>query len=295
MKPNFIIVGSARCGTTSLYHYLKQHPEICMSDVKEPKFFSASAKSIPHSGPGDVHYDLNIVSDEKAYYSMFNPRVGEHKVGEASSDYLYYHSSAAAKIFNELGDIPIFIMLRDPADRAWSAYQNMIRDQRETETFEVALENEELRRSKNWDWMWHYKTAGYYSKQVETYKNTFSTVHIIIYEEFTADTQRCLEKVCDVLKVNNKYSFDTTIRYSKSGKVKNPVITVLSNQKFSFISMLRRWLLKIMKRGRIEKIVQNFIIKEEIPAPVRHYLKQCYVADIQALSEITGKKFNLWK
>ena len=51
--PNFVIAGAARCGTTSLYYYLKQHPEIGFPDKKEPKFFSSKAQEFPHNGPGD--------------------------------------------------------------------------------------------------------------------------------------------------------------------------------------------------------------------------------------------------
>ena len=61
MLPNFLIIGAAKCGTTALYYYLKQHPEISFPKLKEPKFFSSNGETFPHNGVGDVSVDKYAV------------------------------------------------------------------------------------------------------------------------------------------------------------------------------------------------------------------------------------------
>ena len=142
IKPNFIIVGVFRCGTTSLFHYLKQHPEIKFPKIKEPKYFSSSSINFPQKGPGDKTVDEGIVRCRNEYYELFKNLDSTKKIGEASSDYFYYHKSVIPRIKRELGDVKIIICLRNPVDRSVSAYNNLRRDSRETLSFEDAIEKE---------------------------------------------------------------------------------------------------------------------------------------------------------
>ena len=127
IKPNFIIVGVARCGTTSLFHYLEQHPEIGMAKVKEPKYFSSLDLTLPQNGIGDSTVFSKLIKDEASYDNLFEGLEGYKAVGEASSDYFYYHKTVIPRIKKKLGDIKIIVCLRDPVERAFSAYNNLIR------------------------------------------------------------------------------------------------------------------------------------------------------------------------
>jgi hypothetical protein len=185
-----MIVGSARCGTTSLYYYLKQHPEIGFPEKKEPKFFS-----LPHCGPGDGSVDEARVMNRTEYESLFQGMAGCKRVGDASSDYLYFHHYTAQAIRDTVGDIPILILLRDPVERAFSAYNNMLRDQREKLPFGEALKAEEERLAENWDWMWAYKSGGLYAAQVKTFQSTFSRVKVICLRIFPVRPCPLLKKL----------------------------------------------------------------------------------------------------
>ena len=110
--PNFVIAGAARCGTTSLYYYLKQHPDIGFPNKKEPKYFSSIGKIFPHNGPGDHTVDRMVIRDFEAYQRLFQG-VSNKRVGEASSDYLYHHCHSAAEMRSVLGDVPIILSLRN--------------------------------------------------------------------------------------------------------------------------------------------------------------------------------------
>ena len=71
IKPNFLIVGVARCGTTSIYHYLNQHPQVAMSKKKEPKYFSSINIEFPHNGIGDKSVDSVVIKDRDEYFKLF--------------------------------------------------------------------------------------------------------------------------------------------------------------------------------------------------------------------------------
>ncbi|MFC1550442.1 sulfotransferase domain-containing protein [Candidatus Neomarinimicrobiota bacterium] len=105
MLPNFIIVGAPKCGTTSIWRYCSEHPDISMSKTKEPNYFSTN--------PGKL--DLN------QYKALFENSNNETMIGEASTSYL--RGQEAAKRINKfIPNCKIIIMLRDPLDRLYSAY-----------------------------------------------------------------------------------------------------------------------------------------------------------------------------
>ena len=99
--PNFLMVGAAKAGTTSVYYYLKQHPEIFMCDPKEPKFIlSTFAK--PFKGIGDEKRQDYVVRSLKEYKELFKNAKNKKIIGEASADNLYYSKKsipAIKKIF----------------------------------------------------------------------------------------------------------------------------------------------------------------------------------------------------
>ena len=110
--PNFFIVGAAKSGTTSLAEYLKQHPEIFMSEFKEPHYF------LPEGAMASNYYGT-----WDNYMSLFKDVRNEKAIGEASTGYLYYPESARM-IINRIPDAKIIISLRNPVEMAFSLYQH---------------------------------------------------------------------------------------------------------------------------------------------------------------------------
>jgi len=198
IKPNLFIVGAAKSGTSSLWQYLRQHPEIYMPEdelYKEPCFFSAYGE-----GMGLGHY-LKIF--EKASTS-------HGYVGEASTVYLSDPTSAQ-RIFNFNPAARIIIMLRNPADRAYSLYNWMVQDGYEyAESFEEALMLEDKRLHKqipNWHepqyyWNYMYFRSGLYSEQVKRYIEKFKgNVLIIKFDDFKQSPAEEYAKVCAFLGI----------------------------------------------------------------------------------------------
>lgn len=293
--PNFIIAGTARSGTTSLYYYLKQHPEISFPEKKEPKYFSSTGIHFPHNGPGDDTVDNAVVKYIDEYKKLFNGLPDVKRIGEASSDYLYYHKVTAPEIKKDCGDIPIIIVLRNPVDRAYSAYNNLLRDNREYLSFREASEDEEQRLKKNWDWMWAYKRGGLYAEQVQTYMETFSSVMVILFDELTQDTQNTLARIYKFLGVEESFQADTSARYSYSGKARNPVVAFLSRRDNKLAFGIRRLIMSIVPRKLLEKIAGKTLHKQQMLDSDQEYLNKYFSNDILKLEKILKIDLSKWK
>ena len=140
MLPDFFIAGAAKSGTTSMYHFLDSHPEIYMSPVKEPNHFCIDIKPSEFSAEFILHEkqkNLDIekyvagemkqkhwgyfVQNRRDYKMLFKNRTIEKAAGEVSNSYLY-SASAAEQIKIEVPGAKIIIILRNPAERAYSHY-----------------------------------------------------------------------------------------------------------------------------------------------------------------------------
>ena len=166
--PNFLIIGAAKAGTTSLYRYLEQHPEVYMSPVKEPKFFALGGERLDYRGPGDeARMRGASVTSLEDYRELFRGVSTETAVGEASTLYLY-SERAAARIKHHVPDVKLIAVLRNPVDRAYSDFLHLVRDGIEPLTdFPQALEAEESRIRSRWAPMWHYRRRGFYHPQLK--------------------------------------------------------------------------------------------------------------------------------
>ena len=197
-KPNFLIVGAAKAGTTSLAKYLNEHPDIFIPEQKELRFFVKDALlNISDNDPLKKDILKSSILDENEYFKIYN--VKEKMAGDASVHYLYHHEEAIPKIKSYLGDIPIIIMLRNPVDRAISHVKYLKTLHNSTIQDELNMENKRI--DNNYNSFWFYKTLGFYSVQVEAYLSNFSNVKIILFEDFQKNTKESFEEVVDFLKL----------------------------------------------------------------------------------------------
>jgi hypothetical protein len=294
MAPNFIIAGVARCGTTSLFHYLKQHPEIGMSKVKEPKYFSSLDLILPQNGIGDYTVFSKVITDEISYENLFAGLDNFKAIGEGSSDYFYYHKTVIPRIKEKFGDVKIIICLRNPVERAYSAYNNLVRDSRENLEFSQGLKVETERIGKNWDWMWHYKKGGLYSEALENYQKEFTNVKVLLFEDLESNTKKVLNELFIFLGVKPDFSIDFSIKYSHSGKPKSNIVSFFTSRKNPVIFLTREIALKLIPRKYLEKIASKLFKKEPIDLEIRKYLKSFFKEDILKLQLLINRDLKNW-
>ncbi|MGB0166980.1 MAG: sulfotransferase [Luteibaculum sp.] len=220
-KPDFLIAGMAKCGTSSLAQYLSQHPEVYVCEHKEPRFLSSMAGKFPEGGPKDHLVKEWYIQNWEEYLELFKDRP-ETVVGEASADTLYFYQDTIPVIKKYLGEPEIIVVIRNPVKRAFSAYQHLVRDQREFLSFEDALKEEENR--KNWELIYHYKQAGLYYDCIKAFKDNFPHVKVVLNENLSKEPSEVVREIFDFLGVHNYLDVNTNVNYNVSGKPKNQLL-----------------------------------------------------------------------
>jgi hypothetical protein len=305
--PNLLVVGTQRSGTTSLYHYLRQHPEVFMPSRKEPRFFVSSIyRNIDPGDPYCMSLRRNSIYTLEDYAKLFEDVTTERAIGEASTEYLYYYDTVIPQIKRFLGDVKIVAILRDPVDRAFSAYTHVLREQfevlcaekPEVLSFERCLELEEERRRANWAPINFFKDLGFYYKQVKAYMENFSAVKIFLYDDLTREALGLMKDAYDFLEVDPSFVPDITVRHNISGVPKSRVFhgfltgpSVVRNA----IKPIARALLSKEKRAKFLKDLKvKNLAKPEMKPETREYLKNAYRDDILRLQDLIDRDLSHW-
>jgi hypothetical protein len=292
MLPNFLIVGAAKCGTTSLYRYLSQHPDVFMPRWKELSLFI-----------GDPHGPLHRVKKPAYYHMVFDGVRGENAIGEASTGYLYDQASPAL-IKEHLGPIKIIISLRNPVDMAYSLYSHQLRKEGEhLASFEAALQAEEeryhskqfRRQCYGWHANYYYFRRGLYHDQVKRYLDTFGrdNVLVLLFDELVTDPVGITREVYRFIGVQDDYLPEIRV-HNRGGKLFNvPEFWEdrgLLQKTVSFVfsrNLLRKLPLLVAKRNLGPAPAINPYTARKIAAR--------YLNDIHRLEALIGKDLGHWK
>ena len=300
--PNFLVVGAAKSGTTSLYHYLKQHPDIYLNEeVKESRFFTYMdyLGATLCAGPGDAD-EARYPKTVEEYKKLFSAE-NQQAIGEISPDYLYYHEWVIPNIKKVLGDIKIIIILRNPVERAFSSYMHLIAAGRETLDFSQALAQEEKRVKDRYWFIWHYQQAGLYYKQVEDFLNNFTNVKIVLFDDLIEKPATLYKDLCDFIGVQSTYIPDLSKKYNVSGKPKNEVINRFLKQnrraKFYLKPIVDSLGMGSLARKSIKYFIDindNKLEKTEMDESIRSTLKKYYAKDIIELQNLIECDLSTW-
>lgn len=295
--PNFLIIGAAKAGTTSLYHYLRQHPQIYMSPVKEPKFFALEGLEINYGGPGDTErmFRASITTIE-AYCRLFEDVSHETALGEASTLYLY-SARAPRRIHHYLPKVRLIAILRNPVDRAYSNFLYMRRNNIETiSDFVRAFDAEEQRIAANWMPSWHYLRRGFYYQQLKRYYNIFDPAQIQIFrfEDLAAAPRVLLNHLYDFLHVDRIALADVFIKHNISGTPKSQRLHDLITKSNPIKTMIRP-LIPDRHRKKIALSLRNRNLEKTPMSPqIRRQLANIYAEDILGLQDLTQLDLSAW-
>jgi len=218
-KPNFIIIGAMKAATTSLYTYLKQHPDVFMTHIKEPMFFNNFETENNYIIKGRKGSKISTL---KEYYGLFDNPENEIALGEASPAYIY-NRNCATLIKKHFPEVKIIAILRQPVKRAYSNYLHAKRADREPiNSFIGAINSEEGRIEKNWSTLYHYKEKGFYFRQLSRYFKEFKKeqIKVILFEDIIDDPQKITKEVFEFLRVDSSFTPDTSKKANVAGKPK---------------------------------------------------------------------------
>src|SRR6266542_5994725 len=286
MKPNFFIVGTPKAGTTSLYHYLDEHPEIFMSPIKETNYFSY--EEIKSQG---LFYKEEHISSFNQYEDQFKDAQGEKAIGEASVSYLYY-PSVPFKIKDFNPGAKIIIVLRNPVDRGFSHY---LMDKR-LEFVNLSYEDIVWQRTKHPHSKLYYQQyvlLGQYYEQVKRYLTAFGEkqVKILFYEDIIKDIQSVIKELYTFLNVDCTFSPNTDQQHNVYSSPKNFFIQKLYAQK-----KIRTIAKRFFGENIQHQLKDNFFRKEKpvLNEKLRLALIEIYKTNIYKTSALLKKDLTYW-
>ncbi|MBA3646969.1 MAG: sulfotransferase [Chitinophagales bacterium] len=285
--PNFFIVGAPKAGTTSLYYYLDKHPEVFMSPIKEPNYFSYN-----ETVAQDLYHKEKGVGTLKEYLELFKNVKNEKIIGEASVSYLYY-PSVPQKIYDFNADSKIVIVLRNPVDRAFSHYFMEHKLGYVHAPLEKILLNN-LKHKHAHLYYQQYVKLGIYTPQVKRYLDIFGKdrVKIFIYEDLDLSKEKMIRELFDFLSIDKSILPDLNQKHNSYSTPRNEVIRFLYAQK-----TLRSMARKILPAGKVDKVKSFFLSsskKKEKHEEAVAVMKNIFRPDIIELEKLLNKNLSSW-
>lgn len=292
--PTFLVIGTNKSGTTTLYDVLKQHRQVFLPFRKELHFFS-----------DDVRYARGV---DWYVQSFFQGSAGCHVRGDVTPTYLYWGEKVIPRIKAVYGDTPprMIVILRDPVERAYSRYWHQRRiEEREPLSFEDALAAEPERILEDAGTFGvrgrfprAYFQGGLYGAQLERYFTSFPAecFHVMLFQDLQRDfagTIRGLlaflgvDETVDIARVrSNPASVTRAPRFNawlrSRSTIGGVVRRVLPGHSFSYVRKAMRW---------------AFLKPAEYPPinpDTEQQLRQRYLPDIRKLETLIGRSLDQW-
>jgi hypothetical protein len=297
-KPSLFIVGAPKCGTTALYEYLRQHPNIFMSKVKEPHFFAQDLGTYPR------------IKSLEEYTDLFAESTPQHlRVGEASVYYLR-SATAIANIHAFNPDARIIAMFRNPADMVYALHSQLLYVGEETVAdFESAWRLQERRRQgldlpprSRGAFLLQYAEFGRFGSQTERLLSVFprAQVKLILYDDFTRSTQQVYDEVIEFLGIPH----DGRTEFPRINENKQARMTWLQHFSRKPPPMLSKAFrsLKEAKGTQWLSAVKNAVMdlntvrtrRAPLSAELRAELVDTFGAEIALLSRILNRDLSHW-
>ncbi|PIN79592.1 hypothetical protein COV16_03420 [Candidatus Woesearchaeota archaeon CG10_big_fil_rev_8_21_14_0_10_34_8] len=210
--PNFLVIGTGKAGTSSIYEYLKQHPQVYMSPVKETNFFAFFDADTTTYAKEDQDWISKSITHLEEYSTQFNSIKNEKAIGEVSPIYLF-HPKAAEQIKNILPKVKIIVILRNPIDRAFSGYSMHVRRGTEKRSFAKATQGNAHNASYIRGF---YLEKGLYYRQLKRYYSLFpeKQIKIFLFEDLCDNPLKFMEEMYQFLEVDPMFTPNVTKWYN---------------------------------------------------------------------------------
>jgi hypothetical protein len=292
--PTFLIIGVQKAGTTSIYDYLKQHPEVYMSPVKETNFLEKDWSKISPD-PTKKRKKSKIDTFEK-YCQLFQDVKDEIAIGEASPNYLFHYQSSAELIKHYLPQAKMMAILRNPAERAHSDYLMHIREQI-GEGISLA-EQLQLRTNSSFT-----LRKGFYYTPVKYYFDIFGKqqIRIYLYDDLCNNSVALMQDMYQFIGVDNSFSPDTSKKFQVAQVPKLKVVNTLLRKKNlprTIVSSVLKYFLPPSFRQSIRSNLININSKDKKQAPLlpedRQKLVELYREDILKLQDLIQRDLSSW-
>ena len=289
--PTFVVIGAARCGTTSLYAYLREHPQVFMSPEKETDYFSLGDLPIDEVPANASPYRART---REEYERLFRDAGDAAAVGEASPTYLFQQRSAA-RMQAVIPDAKLICVLRDPVERAYSHYALARKMGFEPlGDFEDAVAAESERWLRDRSMRFTYVRASLYHDGLREFWTRFPREQILVlpFEDLAADPGATMRRVYAFLGVDDRFEPDVRVRHNRSMMPRGSLV----REAFSRPRRLRRLLQRNLPPRLVTKLGDLIMRPPPGLAPsVRARLLPRFVADVRRLETLLDRDLSAWR
>lgn len=294
--PNFFIVGGPKCGTTAMVEYLRTHPDVFISEPKEPNYLADDM-------PG-----MKYVDTEEEYLNLFKKAGSNKVIGDASIFYMF-SKEAIKNIYKLNPNAKLLVMLRNPIEMSHSFHQQILFTLDENEkNFEKALNLEENRKkgesipkdcraSK----LLYYSEIAKYGEQLENIYEYFSreNVKVILFDDFKKSNRNSYVEVLNFLEIKDDGRNEFP-RVNDSKKAKSNFINKIVNRPPKFAQSIAKLTRKILNKPRLgilsslDHMNREKLEKKEITIKEKQLLLASYKEDIKKTEKILNKDLSSW-
>ncbi|MBE9078883.1 sulfotransferase [Romeria aff. gracilis LEGE 07310] len=292
--PNFLIIGVQKAGSTSVYEYLKQHPQVYVSPRKETEFFSRDLSQIPEkkTTPGGRRRILTL----EDYQSLFANVTDELAIGEASPNYMMAYRKAIPNIQKYVPDARLIAILRNPVERAYSDYLMHVRDA-------IGSPKSLGEQVKTKAESSHMLLKGRYYEQLSHYVDAFGwpQIKVFLYDDLRRDSTQMMREIYQFIGVERDFTADTQKRFQTAEVPKNQAVNRLLRTKNPIRSAVAGALRQVLPESvrqqlRLRLIAANSQDKssQSLPEEDRQLLFDYYREDMLKLQDLIGRDLSNW-
>lgn len=299
--PNLFVVGAMRAGSTSLYHYLAGHPQVYMSRIKEPNYFSRDdgpafmtgirgeelARYLGGSMNEYVHGAMITEWDD--YLRLFRHASDEPVVGEASPAYLYSRS-APSRIARACPEARIVAVLREPIARAYSHHRMAVAIGVTSLSFAEALgEGLDARGGLH-----PYVDSSLYAERVDRYLSVFGEdrVRLYLFEDLQDRSAEVLRDLASFLGIDPEGFRDPERRFNVLPEPRMRKVNALLHR-----SGVKRLVRGALPQPLLETGKRLFYANQDrgrIPPETFQHLREVFRPDVERLAELAGRDLSHW-
>lgn len=289
--PDFLLIGAQKAGTTSLVHYLGQHPRVGWASVKEPGFLARGDEG-SEGPPGEKPGPTTLAAYAALFRDAGRLRSDEAPcaIGEATTAYLYA-ARAPERARNLLGEPRLVVVLRQPAERAFSNWMHARREGREeAPTFAEALAVEEARIQAGWGFQWHYAAKSRYAPQLQRWLALFPRERLLVLltDDLERDPTAACQQVFQHLGVDPAFTPDTSERLHVSGTP--PGVMARTRIQRAIIALGAR-----VPAGYRRQVRDALFPRVELDGQTRRAVTaELFAEDIARTSELIDRDLSAW-
>jgi hypothetical protein len=284
--PDFIILGAGKGGTTSLYRYLEEHPQVFLPEVKELYF---------HAFEGER--DREGITNFADYQALFQTAPDNQMIGEVSSIYLF-RPKAAERIHHYIPQAKLIAILRDPASRAFSDYLFHVRNLHPSVMDKsgkqpLAFEHF-IGESK------YFVQIGFYYDQLKRYYDRFDSdqIKVFLYDDLVKDSNQLMRDLFDFIGVDAEFQPDTEKRHNVSGAPKNAAMYRLLKEKnpvrSAAAAVLKLFLPEAARQNLRSRLIKQNLTRPKLQPEHRQQLIEIYRDDILKTQALIQRDLSAW-